>query len=164
MPDGSNEQPAPEAKFSQLEPVFDFRQHLNGPMTCNGMIFGPTGSVVSQFVADMHGEWDGTEGELREYYRYANGETEERIWQISLLKAGGYSMHAKDLIGVGSGQMRQSAACSRYRIRLGPKGGNLAVSAEDWMYLSEGGVILNRNKLKKFGVKVAELFATIRPV
>ena len=33
----------------------------------------------------------------------------------------------------------------------------------DWMYLMENGTIMNRSEMRKFGIKVAELIATIRP-
>ncbi len=34
----------------------------------------------------------------------------------------------------------------------------------DWMYLMENGTIMNRSQFRKFGIKVAELVATMRPV
>jgi hypothetical protein len=33
----------------------------------------------------------------------------------------------------------------------------------DWMYLMENGTILNRSEMRKFGIKVVELIATMRP-
>jgi hypothetical protein len=33
----------------------------------------------------------------------------------------------------------------------------------DWMYLMENGTIINRSQFRKWGVKVAELIATMRP-
>ena len=32
----------------------------------------------------------------------------------------------------------------------------------DWMYLMENGTIMNRSQFTKFGIKVAELVATMR--
>ena len=34
----------------------------------------------------------------------------------------------------------------------------------DWMYLLPNGTIMNRSQFRKFGIKVAELVATMRPV
>ena len=45
-----------------MEPAFDIRQHLSGPMTCEGVIYGPMGRVTSRFTANMHGHWDGDSG------------------------------------------------------------------------------------------------------
>ena len=33
----------------------------------------------------------------------------------------------------------------------------------DWMYLAPNGTILNRSQMRKFGITVAELVATVRP-
>jgi len=34
----------------------------------------------------------------------------------------------------------------------------------DWMYLTENGTVMNRSQFRKFGIKVAELVATMRRV
>jgi len=34
----------------------------------------------------------------------------------------------------------------------------------DWMYLAPNGVVVNRSQFRKFGIKVAELVATMRQV
>ena len=51
----------------------------------------------------------------------------------------------------------------RYRIRLPESGGGWEMDVTDWLYLAEDGVILNRSQFRRFGIKVAELVATIRP-
>ena len=51
-----------------------------------------------------------------------------------------------------------------YRIRLPESSGGHVLDAVDWMYLMENGTIINRSQFRKFGIKVAELVATIRPV
>ena len=33
---------------------FDLRRHLNGPLDCDGVIYGPTGRVSSRFVGRFH--------------------------------------------------------------------------------------------------------------
>ena len=143
---------------------FDLRQHLSGTIKSEGVIFGPMGRVVSRFVADMQGEWNGNEGQLREAFRFASGATEQRCWSIMLHDDGLFTATAGDIIGQAQGMIEGTSAKSLYRLKLGADAGNHIVSVEDWMYLSENGVILNRSKFRKFGIKVGELFATIRPV
>ena len=41
-------------------------------------------------------------------------------------------------------------------------GGHI-LDVTDWMYLTENGAIMNRSEMRKFGVKVVELIATMRP-
>jgi hypothetical protein len=48
------------ADYAGSTPAIDIRQHLSGPILCEGVIYGPTGRVTSRFVAQMEGRWEGT--------------------------------------------------------------------------------------------------------
>jgi hypothetical protein len=145
-------------------PTFDLRQHLSGPLACEGVIFGPTGRVTSRFVADMHGHWDGTTGTLAEVFRYDSGTIQRRAWTLALKTDGTIVATAPDVVGEGSGRAEGSGVVLRYRIRLTPEAGGHVLDVTDWMYLLENGSIMNRSQFRKFGIKVAELVATMRPV
>jgi Protein of unknown function (DUF3833) len=145
-------------------PAFDLRQHLSGPLTCEGVIFGPTGRVTSRFVADMDGSWNGTTGTLSEVFRYDSGTVQQRAWTLALGPGGKIIATAPDVVGQGTGHVEGSGVVLRYRIRLTPEAGGHVLDVTDWMYLLENGTIMNRSQFRKFGVKVAELVATMRPV
>lgn len=145
-------------------PAFDLRQHLSGPLTCEGVIFGPTGRVTSRFVADMQGSWTGPTGTLAEIFRYDSGTVQHRAWTLTLGDEGHITATAADVVGEGTGQVEGSGVCLRYRIRLTAEAGGHVLDVTDWMYLLENGAIMNRSQFRKFGVKVAELVATIRPL
>ena len=145
-------------------PTFDLRHHLSGPMTCEGVIFGPTGRVTSRFVADMEGRWDGTTGTLSEIFRYDSGTVQRRAWTLSLGEGGRITATAADVVGTGEGRAEGSGVMLRYRIRLAPEAGGHVLDVTDWMYLLDNGSIMNRSQFRKFGIKVAELVATMRPV
>jgi hypothetical protein len=49
-----------------------------------------------------------------------------------------------------------------YDLRLTPEAGGHVLKVTDWMYLMENGTIMNRSQFTKFGIKVAELVATMR--
>ncbi len=145
-------------------PDFDLRRHLSGPLTCEGVIFGPTGRVTSRFVADMQGSWDGATGTLSEVFRYDSGTVQHRAWTLTLGQNGKIVATAADVEGQGSGRVEGSGVLLRYRIRLTPEAGGHVLDVTDWMYLLDNGAIINRSQFRKFGIKVAELVATIRPV
>ncbi len=63
---------------------FDLRQHLNGPILCEGVIYGPTGRVTSRFVADMEAKWEGNVGVMTEEFPYDSGATQTREWTLTL--------------------------------------------------------------------------------
>lgn len=153
---------APE-DYAGKGPAFDLRQHLSGPLVCEGVIFGPTGRVTSRFVADMEGTWDGTTGTLAEVFRYDSGTIQHRAWTLALGPGGAIRATAADVVGEGTGRVAGPSVLLRYRIRLTPEAGGHVLDVTDWMYLMENGTIINRSQFRKFGIKVAELVATMRP-
>ncbi|WP_137700049.1 DUF3833 family protein [Marimonas lutisalis] len=149
--------------YSETGPDFVITTHLGGEMISEGMIYGPRGRVVSRFVADMTGTWNGETGTLAEAFRYANGGVQNREWRLTLGEGGGLTGEADDIIGEATGQVSGATLNLRYRIRLPEDAGGHVLDVTDWLYLMENGTILNRSEMRKFGVKVAELIATIRP-
>ena len=144
-------------------PDFDIRRELNGPILCEGVVFGPTGRVASRFVADMHATWDGNAGRVTERFRYSSGETQDRAWRLTLLPGGRIRAEADDLVGTGEGSQNGTGVRLTYRIRLPESAGGHVLDAIDWMYLVDNGTIINRSQFRKFGITVAELVATMRP-
>lgn len=148
--------------YAGIGPTFDIREELNGPILCEGVIFGPTGRVASRFVAHFHATWEGNKGVMTETFRYDSGETQEREWRLALHEDGRIRAEADDLIGAGSGQQAGSGVRLNYRIQLPDSSGGHVLDVIDWMYLVDNGTILNRSQFRKYGIKVAELMATMR--
>jgi len=145
-------------------PAFDLRAHLDGPILCEGVIYGPTGRVTSRFTADFHARWDGDTGRMTEHFRYDTGRTQDREWTLTLRPGGRIHATAPDLAGPGRGVASGPTVRLDYRIRLPEDAGGHVLDVTDWMYLVENGTIINRSQFRKFGIKVAELVATMRPV
>ena len=143
-------------------PEFELREHLRGPILCEGVIYGPTGRVSSRFVADMDARWDGNVGVMTEHFRYDSGATQDRAWQLTLGNDGSIKAEAEDVIGVGQGQQIGAGVQLKYRIQLPQESGGHVLDATDWMYVVENGTIINRSQFRKYGIKVAELVATMR--
>lgn len=150
--------------FAGKGPAFDPALHLNGPILCEGVIYGPLGRVSSRFVAKMEGVWDGNRGTLRESFRYDDGSEQQRAWRLVVQPDGRLQAEADDLAEVGAGQVSGPTVQMLYRLRLPASAGGHVVSVVDWMVLMENGSILNRSRFYKFGIPVAELVATMRRV
>jgi hypothetical protein len=149
--------------YAAQTPVLDIRERLNGPILCEGVIYGPTGKISSRFVADFDAKWDGDSGVMTEHFRYAGGTTQDREWTLTLNPDGTIKAEAPDLVGPGSGRQSGDSVLLNYRIRLPESSGGHVLDVTDWMYLMENGTIMNRSQFRKFGIKVAELVATMRP-
>ena len=144
-------------------PIFDIRERFNGPIICEGVIYGPTGRVSSRFVADFEASWNGNVGTMKEVFHYDSGQVQKREWTLTLGNDGSIKADAPDLVGSGMGAQNGSAVSLNYRIKLTEEAGGHALDVTDWMYLMSNGSIMNRSQFRKFGIKVAELVATMRP-
>ena len=142
----------------------DLRTHLNGPIKCEGVVYGPFGRVSSRFVGDFDARWDGSRGIMKEHFRYDSGNTQDREWRLELGNDGSIKVEASDLVGTGSGVQQGPTVQLNYNIRLPKEAGGHVLGVTDWMYLAPNGTIVNRSQFRKFGIKVAELVATMRRV
>lgn len=149
--------------YADQTPVFDIREALNGDLVAEGVLYDFRGRVASRFTADLKGEWQGDKGTLTEAFTYSTGTTQNREWQLELGPEGRITGRAADIDGVAEGRQLGSAVTLRYRLILPESLGGHTITATDWMYLVDGGVVVNRAEFRKFGFKVGELIATFRP-
>ena len=143
-------------------PVLDLRDYLNGPLTAAGVFFGLSGRVERRFTADMVGRWSAKSGTLDESFRYDNGETGDRRWNLTFAADGTFTATAHDVEGTAAGAQSGNAAAMRYRLRVSTARREIVVGMEDWFYLMDDGTLINRARMSKFGLKVGELMASFR--
>lgn len=143
-------------------PIFDLRTHLNGALICEGCIYGPFGRVTTTFNAVFMAQWDGNVGTIDEVFEYSDGTTQIRQWVITLGDDGAFTALADDVPGIGKGTQSGNAVLFRYPIQMPKDAGGVKLSAFDCMYLTPNGTVINRSEFRKFGIKLAELVATIR--
>lgn len=148
--------------YAKGGPEFDIRTHLNGPLIMEGVLYGPMGRVTSRFVAEAHGSWEGNKGHLVENFKFDSGTEQKREWFLTSKNDGTFEAEAPDVIGVGQGTQMGSAIELKYRIKLAESAGGHELDTTDWMYMLDNGTIVNRSQMRKFGIKVAELVATVR--
>ena len=149
--------------YAATDPVFSLKQHLSGEIVSEGLIYGPTGRMTNSFVATMRGEWDGDAGTLSEEFTYSNGKQQSRKWFLKIGEGNSFTATADDIVGEARGTVSGSTIKMEYQIVLPQEAGGYTLNATDWLYLTENGVIMNKSEMRKFGFKVAELIATMRP-
>ncbi|WP_420011304.1 DUF3833 family protein [Tateyamaria sp.] len=143
--------------------VFDIRTHLNGPIICEGVIYGPLGRVSSRFVGEFECQWEGNKGVMNEVFYYNDGSEQTRAWNLTLGNDGKIHATASDVVGEGTGQQSGDTVQLKYKFKLPDSDGGHVLDTVDWMYLAPNGTIVNRSQFRKYGLKVAELVATMRP-
>ena len=82
---------------------------------------------------------------------------------VTSMSGNTFTATADDIVGEARGNISGSTIKMEYQIVLPKEAGGHTLTATDWLYLMENGVILNKSEMRKFGFKVAELVATLRP-
>lgn len=148
--------PSP-ADYAGQTPTLDLAQYFNGPLTAHGLFTDRSGRVVKRFTVAMVGRWQGEQGVLEEDFRYSDGHTERRVWRLTRHADGRYSGVADDVVGTAQGQAAGNALNWRYTLALKVDDSTWQVQFDDWMYLMDDKVMLNKAVMSKFGIRLGEV-------
>lgn len=148
--------PAP-ADYAAEKPVLDLKTYFNGELVAHGIFTDRSGKVARRFVVQMTGTWQGKEGVLDERFTYSDGATERRVWKLTDEGGGRWSGRADDVLGVATGVAAGNALNWRYTLKLPVDGKVYEVQFDDWMYLMDERVMLNKAVMSKFGVRLGEV-------
>jgi hypothetical protein len=143
--------------YAAEKPVLDLKTYFNGPLTAHGLFTDRSGKVVRRFTVAMTGTWVGNSGTLDERFTYSDGKTERRIWRLTELGQGRYLGRADDVLGDAIGTAAGNALNWRYTLKLPVDGSVYEVQFDDWMYLMDERVMLNKAAMSKFGVHLGEV-------
>jgi len=145
------------ADYAAETPVLDLKTYFNGPMVAHGIFTDRSGKVVRRFKVQMTGTWNGNQGVLDERFTYTDGKTERRVWKLTDEGNGRWSGRADDVVGVAEGRSAGNALNWRYTLSLPVDGKVYEVQFDDWMYLMDDKVMLNKAVMSKFGIYLGEV-------
>lgn len=143
--------------YAAERPVLDLKTYFNGPLTAHGLFTDRAGKVQRRFVVQLLGRWQGDVGTLEEDFVYSDGKTERRVWTLTALGDGRYRGTAGDVIGEARGEARGNALNWRYTLRLPVGDTTYDVQFDDWMYLMDERVMLNKARMSKFGIHLGDV-------
>jgi hypothetical protein len=148
--------PSP-ADYAAEQPVLDLKRYFDGELVAHGIFTDRGGKVARRFVVQMTGRWNGNQGELDERFTYSDGKTERRVWRLTDLGNGRWEGRADDVVGVAQGVSAGNALNWRYTLALPVDGRVWEVQFDDWMYLVDEKVMLNKAVMSKFGIRLGEV-------
>jgi hypothetical protein len=143
--------------YAADKPLLDLRQYFNGTLDAYGVFTDRSGKVVQRFTVVMRCSWNGEEGVLDEDFIYSEGTKQKRIWRLKHLGNGRYEGRADDVVGVAQGQTAGNAFRWGYTLALPVEGKVWEVQFDDWMYLMDERVMLNKAAMSKFGIFLGEV-------
>ena len=144
-------------RYANEKPLLDLQQYFNGTLDAQGMFQDRSGAVIKRFSVVIVCSWKGDVGTFDEDFTYSDGTRQKRIW--TLHKTGGttYIGTAADVIGEAEGVVAGNALRWKYVLALPVDGKIVNVNFEDWMYLMDQRVMLNRASVSKFGFHVGDV-------
>ena len=149
--------PVEPAHYAAEAPRLDLRTYFNGTLDAHGMFQDRSGTVIKRFDVVMRCKWEGDVGTLDEDFTYADGTRQKRVWTLRKTGADRYSGTAADVVGEAEGVVSGNALRWRYTLSLPVDGKIIDVHMEDWMYLINERVMLNRAAMSKYGFHVGDV-------
>lgn len=150
--------------YAQAKPALDLATYFNGKVQAHGMFQDRSGQVIKRFVVQIDGTWQGNQGVLDEHFVYDDGSTQRRIWRLTRHEDGRYSGTADDVVGEAQGRVMGNTLHWTYTLKLPVDGKVYEVQFDDWMYLIDERVMLNRAVMSKWGFRLGEVtLAFTRP-
>ena len=137
--------------------MMSLEEYFNGDIKAWGIIQDWRGRVISRFDVQMVGIWEGNVGTLEEDFTYYSGNQQRRTWTITKLDEHHYEGQADDIVGTASGKIEGNSVQWRYKMDIDVNGNSYRITFDDWMWLMNDDVLINRSYLKKWGFTVAEL-------
>ena len=143
--------------YAQQRPKLELDRYFNGRIRAHGIFQKRGGEVVRRFTVVMDCHWEGNQGVLDEAFTYSDGTTQRRVWRLTKHADGRYTGRADDVVGEAEGQESGNAFRWNYTLRLPVDGKDYDVQFDDWMFLVDERVMLNRATMSKFGITLGEV-------
>lgn len=143
--------------FTNSLPELNLFDYFDGKTTAWGIFEDRFGTIQKQFRVNIIGKINGDYLILDEKFIYNNGDIERRVWNIKKVNNNSYEGKADDIEGIAKGTSNGNALNWQYDMNIKIKGRDFLVHFNDWMFLQDNGVLINRAKVTKWGFKVGEI-------
>ena len=142
------------------KPALDLKRYFDGTLVGHGLFMDRSGQVQRRFVVTIRASWAGDTGTLDEDFVWSDGEKERRVWTLQPVagKPGHWRGTAADVKGEASGVVAGNALNWTYTFMLKTKEGKrYDIDFDDWMFLIDDKVMLNRAVMTFWGFRVGEV-------
>ncbi len=146
--------------YAAERPLLELSSYFNGTLDAYGVFTDRSGQVVKRFTVVMHCSWQGDDGVLDEDFLYSDGTRQKRVWRLKKKPDGRFTGIADDVVGSAQGQAAGNAFRWAYTLALPVDGRVWHVEFDDWMYLMNERVMLNKAVMSKWGVRLGEVTLT----
>lgn len=152
------------AKYAAEKPTLKLEQFFKGNLLGHGMFMDRSGEVKRRFVVNIVGSLstDGMTLTLDEQFTWSDGVKDARVWTLRKQSDQRWLGTAPDVIGSAKGQLSGNALHWTYVLALPVDGTVYHVNFNDWMYLIDDSVMINKAVLSKFGFRLGEVLISFK--
>lgn len=143
--------------YKNEKPILKLEEYFSGDLVAHGVFQDRSGMIKKRFVVAMKCVWNGNVGILDEDFAYSDGSRSRRVWTLVRLDDGSYKGTAADVVGEARGEIAGNAFQWKYVLALDVEGTIYDVTFDDWMFLMDEKVMLNKSKMYKFGIYLGEV-------
>lgn len=135
----------------------DLLQFLDGRVRAWGVFEDRSGRLRRSFSVELEGRWSGARFTVDEVLRFDDGETERRTWHFVRDGGAAFSATGTGIVGRAVGRTGAGWARMRYRMRMRFRSRSVTLDLDDRYYPLDGGRLINRATVCKFGVRLGEV-------
>jgi Protein of unknown function (DUF3833) len=158
--------------YAQEKPALQLEQYFNGRLVGHGVFMDRGGEVKRRFVVVINATVVGDTITLDEQFTWSDGVKDARVWTLkkqpptaaTSTRASGATSSvqrwqgtAADVVGAATGTVAGNALNWRYVLALPVYGKTYHMDFDDWMYLVDDKVMINKAVMSKFGVRLGEV-------
>ena len=144
-------------EYENNEPKLILEEYFSGETIAYGVFENRSGEVINQFKVLIQGSFEDNILTLEEDFEYMNGKIDKRIWKINKLPDGYYEGTTNGVIGIARGRISGNAFNWKYVFGLPVGDTRYKLKFDDWMFLQEDGVLINRAFVTKWGFKIGSV-------
>ena len=147
-------------KFKGSQPTLTLEDYFEGKTEAWGMFHDRFGNLKRTFKVDITGTIESNTLTLDEKFLYDDGEQDSRVWTIKILGNNQYSGTASDVVGEATGISEGNALNWKYKLNLKVGDSTILVDFDDWMFLQDRNILMNRAEVKKWGLNIGVVSIT----
>ena len=148
--------------LAERQPSFKLENFFRGEAVAFGIFEDRFGNLRRQFRVVLNGNISDGRLILDEDFLYEDGEKAKRVWTIEnvdpdesgLIRYRGY---ADDVEGTAKGMIAGNGLNWVYDVELNMAGTRVKVRFDDWIYLVNEDVAINRAYVSKFGIEIGSV-------
>lgn len=145
-------------RYQDETPVFELFDFFEGDTTGWGMVQDRSGNLIRRFVVRIDGKRSSEDNLiLEEYFDWSDGEKSTRVWTIEKSGDNTFTGTAADVVGKAVGSAYGNVLNWRYHLDIEVDGKTWKVHLDDWLYLQQDNVLINKAKMSKFGIRLGEI-------